>query len=166
MILRMRFFGHLLLVALLLLPSLGAAPLARPEWNRVAVEPMKTSIYVGSVRLITAEFRKDGDGFSATYAAKVFPWAFWNETGRIHIAIAGDDLARLQRGERCEFTGEAFNHKEKPRRVTGYADPESADGSTGKIKVRIAFDDMKLTFNGRYTLSTFTAQPAADQSAQ
>lgn len=151
-------FGRLLSVLLLLVVGLQAAPLAQPEWNRVDVPAMKTSIYVGSVTLTTSAFKRDGETFAATYAAKVFPWFFWGETGRITINVSNDDLKKLQRGERMEFTGEAFNHKAKPRHVTGYADP-AAGGATGKIKVRIAVDDVELIFNGAYQLSIFSAQP-------
>lgn len=124
------------------------------EWNRVTVEPMKTSIYVGSVKLLTTPFVRDGDHYRATYQAKVFPWAFWNENGKILITLSDADRAKLQRGERCEFTGEAFNQKNKPRKITGYADP--AQSNTGKIKVRIGVDDIELVFNGPYTLSVAT----------
>lgn len=154
----MLFFGRLLLALLLFAHALSAAPLAKPEWNRVDVPALKTSIYVGNVTLTTSAFKRQGSEFSATYEAKVFPWFFWSEMGRITINVTDEDLSKLARGERMEFTGEAFNHKEKPRHVTGYADP-TGDGSTGKIKVRIAVDDVELIFNGPYELSIFSAQP-------
>lgn len=118
--------------------------------ERVSVPPMKTSIYVGSVTLTTSEFKRAGDQFSATYEAKVFPWFFWSETGGITIQVPPADLARLARGETIEFTGDAFNHKNKPRKVTGRAQP--ADAAAGKIKVRIHVDDVELIFNGPYRL--------------
>jgi hypothetical protein len=137
---------RVLLLCLALLPAARAAtddPIAR-----AIVPPMKTSIYVGSVTLTTSEFRRDGDKFSATYDAKVFPWFFWSETGGITITVPATDLARLARGETVEFAGDAFNHKNKPRRVTGRAQP--ADAKSGKIKVRIHVDDVELIFNGPY----------------
>ncbi len=118
------------------------------DWDSVTIAPVKTSIYVGSVKLITSEFHRDGDKFTATYEAKVRPWFFWSETGKITITLPFADLEKLARGERVEFTGEAFNHKNKPRHVTGRA--ESTDGATGKIKVRIGVDDTELIFNGTY----------------
>lgn len=152
--------------SLLLLGStlaFAAGPAASPGWNRVQVPPMKTSIYVGSVTLTTQPFVRHGDDFTSTYAAKVFPWAFWNETGTITIHLTPEDLARLERGERCEFTGEAANHRHKPRHVTGYADP--AEGSRGRIKVRIGADGIKLVFNGTYALSVFTVEPDAQNAS-
>ena len=118
------------------------------DWDAVTVAPMKTSIYVGSVTLTTGVFKRDGDKLTTTYEAKVRPWFFWGETGRITITLSLADLEKLVRGERVEFTGEAFNQKNKPRKVTGRAD--RTDGSTGKIKVRISVDDTELVFNGTY----------------
>ena len=131
-------------------PAFGK-PATPTEWNRVDVDSMKTYIYVGSVKLITTSFMREADSYRGTYKAKVFPWAFWNEHGSILITLNDEDRAKLQRGERCAFTGEAQSHKNKARHVTGYADPTSANN--GKIKVRIGVDDVELVFNGTYTLS-------------
>jgi hypothetical protein len=136
----------------LVLAAAAAAPAAAALPDRVAVPPLKTSIYVGSVTLATSEFRRDGETFAATYEAKVFPWFFWGETGAIEIRVPEADLARLARGETIEFAGDARNHKGKPRRVTGRAQP--TDAATGRIKVRIAVDDVELIFNGPYRLAT------------
>jgi hypothetical protein len=125
----------------------GAEPPAR-----VTVPAMKTGIYVGSVTLTPGVFERDGDNFTATYEAKVRPWFFWGETGTIKIRLPTADFARLAKGETVEFTGEAANHKHKPRKVTGRAQP--ADATSGKIKVRIGVDDVELVFNGRYSLET------------
>jgi len=118
------------------------------DWVSVTVAPMKTSIYVGSVTLRTGIFQREGDKFSTTYEAKVWPWFFWSETGRITMTLPFADLAKLAKGERVEFTGEAINYHNKPRKVTGRAD--RIDGATGKIKVRISVDDTELIFNGGY----------------
>lgn len=126
------------------------------------VETMKTSIYVGSVKLLTTPFVRENDSYRATYRAKIFPWAFWNEHGKILITLTDEDRAKLNRGERCEFKGEAFNHKNKRRHITGYADPATDDA--GKIKVRIGVDDAELIFNGPYTLKV--AEPDHTSSAQ
>jgi len=128
-----------------------ANPLAPSEWNRVDIDPMKTSIYVGSVKLLTSSFAREAESYRATYRAKVFPWAFWNENGSILITLTDEDRAKLHRGERCAFVGTAENHKNKPRTITGYADPVNTDH--GKIKVRIGADGIELIFNGTYTLS-------------
>jgi len=140
-------------LCLLLILGAGVALRAdttRPagDWNSVTVARIKTSIYVGSVTLTTGEFRRDGDKFSSTYEAKVWPWFFWSESGRITITLPFADLEKLARGERVEFTGEAFSHKSKPRLITGRV--ERTDGAAGKIKVRIGVDDTALIFNSTY----------------
>ncbi|HVZ48076.1 MAG TPA: hypothetical protein VG916_04795 [Gemmatimonadaceae bacterium] len=118
------------------------------DWDSVTIDPVSTSIYVGSVRLTTSEFRRQGDTYAATYEARVFPWFWWNESGTITIRLPQSELERLNRGERIEFTGDAANHKRKPRHVTGRAD--RGDAASGKIKVRIGVDDTELIFNTHY----------------
>lgn len=138
---------------LLLTLALGgaAAETSAPAAAHVVVGPMKTSIYVGSVTLVTADFVQTGDLFNSTYEAKVRPWFFWGETGRITIKLPAADLTRLALGQTVEFTGEAANHKNKPRTVTGRAQP--AGPLSGKIKVRIMADGVELIFNGTYQLT-------------
>lgn len=118
------------------------------DWDAVAVAPMKTSIYIGSVTLSTGVFHRTGESFATTYEAKVRPWFFWSETGHITITLPPADLAKLAHGERVTFTGQATNHRNKPRRVTGQAD--RVDAASGKIKVRIEADGIELVFNGTY----------------
>lgn len=146
-------FALLLLAAVAVLPIRGTdapEPTAPALPTQVAVPAMKTSIYVGSVTLKTTPFARAGTTWSATYEARVFPWAFWSEHGEISIHLAEDDLARLLGGEQIEFTGDARNHKGKPRPVTGRATPASRE--EGRIKVRITADGVELVFNGTYSL--------------
>jgi hypothetical protein len=100
------------------------------------------------VTLTTGQFRRDREVFTTTYVAKVWPWFFWSETGCINIGLSENELAKVTKGERVEFTGLATNHKNKFRKVTGRV--ESSNGATGKIKVRIGVDDMELVFNGAF----------------
>jgi hypothetical protein len=143
-----------LLLLLLCAPGLSLAaalPPAATNWDRITVAPMKTSIYVGSVTLTTGDLVRAGSSLAATYDARVFPWFFWSETGRIKISLTDEVLAHLAKGETAEFSGDALNHKGKPRAVTGRAQP--TDPTSGKIKVRIKVDDVELIFNGRYQFS-------------
>jgi hypothetical protein len=147
---------------LCLLLALGAVATLRADLAflaapRVTVAPMKTSIYVGSVTLLTTDFAPQGEGFAATYEARVRPWFFWGETGKIYIKLPATDLTRLALGQTVEFTGDAANHKNKPRTVTGRAQP--AGPTSGKIKVRIMADGIELIFNGGYQL--LAGEPAA-----
>lgn len=150
-------------IGIFLLAILGTAAPLRAEpppahaptgWERVNIAPMKTSIYVGSVTLSTKTFERHGSTLSTTYDAKVFPWFFWGETGKITITLADAELTHLAKGETAEFTGEAFNHKNKPRHVTGRAQP--IDSTSGKMKIRIKVDDIELIFNGTYRFETAT----------
>lgn len=150
----MRFLLSLLAGLLLCAGALRGADTPAPAWDRVTIPSIKTSIYVGSVTLTTGVFSRHGLTLSTDYVAKVFPWVFWNETGRITITLTDAAVAALARGEVIDFTGAALNHKNRPRTVTGRAYP--ADATTGKIKVRIAVDDTALVFNGTYTLGSAT----------
>ena len=118
-------------------------------YQRAIVAPAKTSIYVGNVKLTMPPFERNGDTYFSTYEAKVFPFFFYNESGRIGITITDDDLRRLAAGERVNFTGEAFDTKEEPRRIEGHADP--SDAQSGKIKVRVwVSKNIELIFNTTY----------------
>jgi hypothetical protein len=103
------------------------------------------------VTLTTEPFVRTGSTLATTYEAKVWPWFFWGETGRITITLTDANLASMARSERTEFTGAATNHKNKPRTVTGRADP--ADAVSGKFKIRIMADGHELIFNGTYRFS-------------
>jgi hypothetical protein len=140
--------------------SLHAAP-DLTNWERVSVEPMKTSIYIGSVTLTTGVFVRQGSTLAATYEAKVFPWFFWGESGKITITLSDADLASMARGENAEFTGEAFNQKNKSRQVSGRVQPGTA--TSGKIKVRILADGYQLIFNSTYQF--VEVKPAATPPA-
>lgn len=150
---RWKLCGLFLLGAVI---SASAGEGAAPTPARVVVGPMKTSIYIGSVTLIAADFVQEGDTFNSTYEAKVRPWFFWGESGKITIKLPASDLARLAAGQTVDFTGEATNHKNKPRTVTGRAQP--ADPLMGKIKVRIMADGIELVFNGTYRLTPGAAK--------
>ena len=129
----------------------GAAPEA--AWRKVSIEPTWTSIYVGTVSLRLPEFTRNATGeYESTYTARVLPWFFQNETGRLVIRASDDELRRLARGEAIEFTGHAVNHAGEERRVTGRATP--ADAVSGRIKVRVRVSpSIELIFNTTYRFS-------------
>jgi len=122
-------------------------PLAR--YDRVVVEPAKTSIYVGSVTMaFSPALRKKGI-YEADYSAKVFPFFFMNEKGKLFLEAPDDALRRLARGETVDFTGRGVNADGKERRFEGRAVP--ADAATGKLKVRaIVSKRIELVFNTTY----------------
>ncbi len=128
-------------------PGAENAPI-QTGWDHVSLPTMKTSIYVGSVTLTTKVLERQGSMLATTYEARVFPWFFWSETGRITLTLSDANLASLAKGEATEFTGEAFNQKNKSRKVTGRVQP--VDISSGKIKLRILADGVELVFNSTY----------------
>ena len=127
----------------------GAEGLPGPAYAAATVDKVKTSIYVGSITLEMPPFRHVAGGYESTYAARVFPYFFYNEKGRITIDLPDDHVRRLAAGERVEFVGRAENLEGEPRRVEGHAIP--ADALSGTIKVRIwVSPKIELIFNSRY----------------
>ncbi len=125
-----------------------AAPLPA-FYERATVAIAKTSIYIGNVKLTTKPFIREGEVYSTTYEAKVFPLFFMSESGRISITITDDDLRQLAAGERVYFNGEGFDTSDEPRKIEGHADP--ADERSGKIKVRVwVSKNIELIFNTTY----------------
>jgi len=151
----MRIFLSLVLVTLIGASSTSAqeesgAVAERPKfYQRATVAPAKTSIYIGNVKLTMPSFERVEDRYESTYEAKVFPFFFYNESGRINITIADEDLLRLAAGERVHFKGEAFDTSDELRKVEGHADP--SDERSGKIKVRVwVSKNIELIFNTTY----------------
>lgn len=143
-----------LLVGLFLWWAAPCAATADPEqpldaYAQVSVAPTKTSIYVGRVSLEMTIFDRASGRYSASYVAKVFPYFFYNESGRLTIEISDAALRQLERGEVIEFQGRAVTADGNERRITGRAIPDSAN--TGKIKVRVALPGgVQLIFNTTY----------------
>lgn len=145
------FVRSLLLAACLLACASWATAeeidLAR--YGTVTVEPVKTSIYVGNVTLTMPVFLREGGTYATTYAAKVFPYFFYNEKGKLWIDFSDEELRRLERKEVVNFTGRATSNDGEPRRIEGRAVPE--DATTGKIKVRVFVSPkIELIFNTTY----------------
>lgn len=148
---------RLLLVALAFGTGLLAAE-PRPDVSKVEVAPTRTSIYIGLVSLTTPDFVRREGRFESTYSAKVFPYFFSNETGRLGIDFSDAQLERLARGETVEFTGSATNHEHATRRVEGKATP--ADALHGKLKVRVFVSPkIELIFNTTYRFAPLPTGP-------
>lgn len=138
------------LAALCLSPALraaGASPLA--QYDRVDIAPTKTSIYIGSVSMTMPTFARAGGIYEADYTAKVFPYFFYNEHGRLYIDVSDDALRRLARGETIHFDGKGVSSDGVTRKVEGRAVPTDATG--GRIKVRVfVTTKIQLIFNTTY----------------
>jgi hypothetical protein len=132
-------------------------PTGAPLGNRyaaVTIEPAKTSIYLGAVSLTMPPFTRHDGVYTTDYTAKVFPFFFYNERGRISIEFSDDQLRQLQSGETVFFKGHARKASGTLRRIEGRAVPDGPDSASGKIKVRVWVGrKIELIFNTVYRFS-------------
>ncbi len=143
----------------------GAEP-TPSRYDRVEVAPTKTSIYIGRVTMTMPAFVRAGGTYETTYTAKVFPYFFYNESGRLTIDISDEMLRALDRGEAIEFKGRGVSTTHDDRRVEGKVTPTGT--AEGKIKVRVFVSKrIELIFNTTYRLTgePTTAGSPATQSA-
>lgn len=137
-------------------PATAIPPAASPgsRYAEVTIEPAKTSIYIGTVRLSLLPFTRHDGVFTSEYAAKVFPFFFYSERGTISIEISDDQLRQLRNGAAVEFKGLARKSSGTPRRIEGRAVPDSSDPTRGKIKVLVGVGKrIELIFNSVYRFS-------------
>ncbi|AWI09792.1 hypothetical protein CKA38_11510 [Ereboglobus luteus] len=131
------------LISVFVFSPFGASVFSAPAFDSAGYETVlipktKTSIYVGSVTFTMTPFvRSEGQVYTAEYKASVVPFFFFSESGRLSINFTDEQLARLERGERVDFTGDGKNKKNKGRRILGHAQAEAPGARTGKIKVRV-----------------------------
>lgn len=124
------------------------------------VQPARTSIYIGSVTLMTRPFTRHDGVFTAEYQARVFPFFFFDEHGSISIDCSDALLHRLRQGKTVQFKGHAVTSDGYRRRIEGRAIPDAVDPDRGKIKVRVWVDRVELIFNTTYRLVGFGSRPA------
>jgi hypothetical protein len=129
-----RLIAPVLLALTLSAPLCGADdPLA--PYSVVAIKPATTSIIIATVSMTMPPFVRKKFVYSSTYYAKVFPYFFYNERGRIWIIVSDDDLRRVAKGQTVDVTGHALSDSGEERKVNGRATPTGP--TSGKIKVRV-----------------------------
>jgi hypothetical protein len=128
-----RFLTPFTLALLAAAPLRAEDPLAR--FNVVDIKPAVTSIIIATVTMSMPAFVRKSTVYSSTYSAKVFPYFFYNEKGRIWIIVPDDLLKRAARGQPVDFTGHALSDSGDERKVEGHAVPTGPWG--GKIRVRV-----------------------------
>jgi len=139
----------------------GAAERNLTRFDRAEIAAAKTSIYIGSVTMTTPPFVRTAGVYEADYTAKVFPFLFSSEAGRLRINVSNDALHQLEAGEAIEFTGLAIRADGLERRVEGKATP--VDPHSGRIKVRVFVSKrIELIFNTTYRFPGVAAQPLAN----
>jgi hypothetical protein len=136
----------------------GADDLSR--FSQVLIRPASAPFYIASVTMSFQPFIRHRATFSSTYAARVFPYFFLGEKGRIWINIPDEALALVGRGEPVDFTGRAVNDSGDERKVEGRATPTGP--WAGRIKVRVFVSKrIILTYNTTYELQGPRGEPPA-----
>jgi hypothetical protein len=126
-----------------------AAETPTGRYAHVVVEPTKTSIYLGTVALTMTPFTRANGVYEAGYNARVFPFFFYNESGKLLVEISDEMLRKLEHGEAVEFHGRGIRDNGAERRVEGKATP--TDATSGKLKVRVFYSKrIELIFNTTY----------------
>ena len=148
-----------LAAVLLCLPAFPAAGRAAAAPGApIVVAPARTSIYIGRITLTMPPFVRQDGTYTATYSARVFPYFFYSETGRMWIDVSDDDLRRLAGGAPVDFTGHGRSDDGDERRIAGRATP--ADAVSGKIKVRVFVSKrIELVFNTTYRFAPPAGRP-------
>jgi hypothetical protein len=127
----------------------GAADESLTRFDHVVVEPAKTSIYIGSVTMSFSPTTRVAGVYAADYSAKVFPYFFMSENGKLFLDAPDETLRKLARGEAVDFSGHGVSSSGAERRFEGRATP--IDTTSGKLKVH-AFVSKRidLIFNMTY----------------
>jgi len=146
-------------IAAIALAAAAPAPGADDElarFDKVDIRPTTASLFIATVTMTMQPFSRRDAVFSSTYSARVFPYFFWSESGRIWIEVPREKLRRVARGDAVEFTGRGVNESGDERRIEGRAIPTGP--SSGRIQVRVYVTRrIHLTFDTTYEL-----QGAAD----
>ena len=144
-----RLFRFALILLALTSLCRGANDPSLAKYARVNVAETKTSIYIGSVTMTLPTFVREKDQYVTSYRARVFPYFFYNESGRLAITVSDDALRQLAQGQPIEFQGEGVSDEGSHRHVEGRAVP--TDAHSGKIKVRVFVSKkIQLIFNTTY----------------
>ena len=149
----------LVLVLLALTAPLRGAGDPLDRYSIVAIKPATMSIYIGTITMSIPPFVRKNAVYASTYSAKVFPYFFYNESGRIWIVIPDQDLKRLDQGFPIDFVGHGVNNSGETRRVEGRATPTGPTG--GKIRVKVYVTRrIALTYDSTYELRGAARPPA------
>lgn len=137
------------------LALLASAPLRADDslarFNVVDIKPAVIPIIIATVTMTMPPFVRTKDTYASTYSAKVFPYFFYNEKGRIWIVVPEDLLRRAAKGQPVDFVGHALSDSGDERRVEGHAVPTGPWG--GKIRVRVFVTRrISLNYDTTYTL--------------
>jgi hypothetical protein len=139
-----RYLAPVVLAFLAAAPSLCAAENALDRFNVVDIKPSTTSLIIASVTMSMPPFVRKRVVYSSTYYARVFPYFFLSEKGRIWITVPDEDIRRVSLGQAVDFVGHALSESGEVRKVEGHATPTGPKG--GKIRVRV-FVSRRISLN-------------------
>jgi len=125
---------------------------ALDRYRVIEVAPVQTFVYLGRVALAASPFQHEAGAFAASYTAKVVPFFFYNEQGRLRIDLPDAALRRLAPGVTVVFTGQAIRSDGLKRLVEGHATATSPDGGTLKVRLHVN-RHVVLVFDTTYQLA-------------
>ncbi len=114
-------------------PSSPPSPPARPTSFRfgssqVEIKPTTSSLFVATVTMTMPPFTRRDAVFSSTYSARVFPYFFWSESGRIWIEVPAGEAAPGRPGRGGRLHGARRQLVGRPAQDRGARDPDRALG--------------------------------------
>jgi hypothetical protein len=147
-------------LALALASRLAGADDPLAPYRIVSIKPSITSVIVATVSMTMPPFVRTRTLYSSTYYARVFPYFFYNERGRIWMTISDDDLRKVASGASIDFKGRALSDAGDERRVEGHATPTGP--LTGKIRVKVYVTRrISLNYDTTYELQGVPRPPGA-----
>lgn len=132
-----------------------AADESLARFDHVVVEPAKASVLIGSVTMTFAPATRKAGAYATDYSAKVFPFFFLGEEGKLVLDAPDQTLQRLARGESVDFSGRGVSTSGAERRFEGRATPTNATGGNLKVHAFVS-NRIDLVFNMTYR---FVAAP-------
>jgi hypothetical protein len=141
----------------------GASDASLARYAEVDVATVRTFVYLASITLTVAPFLRQGETFEAAYSAKIFPYFFYDEKGKLRITVSDETLRQLAAGNPFDFTGVAVRDDGRERPVDGHVTP--IDPGTGRIRVRLIYSrHIVLAFTTTYRLPGVAPAAAAPGS--
>jgi hypothetical protein len=131
---------------------LRAADADLARFGTVTIRPSTAYLVIAAVTMTMPPFARHDGVYTSSYFAKVFPYFYFNEKGRIWITGPDDALRLVARGKPIDFKGRAVSDGGDPRRVEGHVTPTGR--LRGNIEVRVFISRrLYLTYDTTYELT-------------
>ena len=97
------------------------------RFDKVDIRPTTASLFIATVTMTMPPFVRHDAVFSSTYSARVFPYFFWSESGRIWIEVPRREAAPgRQRARPSTSRAAGVNESGDERKDRGARDPDRA----------------------------------------